>query len=171
MILTSNFTVCKLRFSQAKTYFFTTFFIIGNLLFPQLCHLIPNGGKELLPIFFFTLIGAYKYGLRVGLATAILSPLINSILSDMPATDYLPIVLTKSVLLAVSASLIAFKSGKLSLSNLLVTIILYQSTSTLITGLYLGNLTFALTNTMQSWPGMLLQLFGGYIILHFFSNK
>ena len=47
-------------------------FILGNMVLPQLCHLIPQGGITWLPIYFFTLIGAYKYGWKVGLLTGVL---------------------------------------------------------------------------------------------------
>lgn len=60
----------SLNFRQAKTYWFTLLFVAGNLILPQLCHLIPQGGLILLPIYFFTLIAAYKFGIRVGLLTA-----------------------------------------------------------------------------------------------------
>lgn len=46
----------SLNFRQAKTYWFTLLFVAGNLILPQLCHLIPQGGLILLPIYFFTLI-------------------------------------------------------------------------------------------------------------------
>ena len=45
----------SLNFRQAKTYWFTLLFVAGNLILPQLCHLIPQGGLILLPIYFFTL--------------------------------------------------------------------------------------------------------------------
>jgi hypothetical protein len=67
-------------FKELRTYLFVALFVLGNLLLPQLCHLIPNGGKILLPIYFFTLIASYKFGIKVGLMTAVLSPIINSIL-------------------------------------------------------------------------------------------
>lgn len=34
----------SLNFRQAKTYWFTLLFVAGNLILPQLCHLIPQGG-------------------------------------------------------------------------------------------------------------------------------
>ena len=39
--------------SDSRTYLFTALFVIGNLALPQLCHLVPNGGHILLPIYFF----------------------------------------------------------------------------------------------------------------------
>ena len=63
----------SLFFGNVKTYLFALLFVAGNIALPQLCHLVPAGGPTLLPIYFFTLIAAYKYGFRVGLLTAILS--------------------------------------------------------------------------------------------------
>ena len=92
-----------LQYNSAKTYLVAALFILGNIVLPQLCHLIPQGGVTWLPIYFFTLVGAYKYGWRVGLLTALASPLVNSLLFGMPAVASLPAILLKSVLLAVAA--------------------------------------------------------------------
>ena len=64
-------TTYSLTLKDTKTYLFSSLFILGNILLPQICHLIPQGGLIFLPIYFFTLIGAYRYGLIVGLFTAI----------------------------------------------------------------------------------------------------
>ena len=61
---------------EARTYLFAAVFVLGNMLLPQLCHLVPQGGLVWLPIYFFTLIGAYKYGWQVGLLTAVASAVI-----------------------------------------------------------------------------------------------
>ena len=52
----------SLKHSNVKTYLFALLFVAGNIALPQLCHLVPYGGPTLLPIYFFTLIAAYKYG-------------------------------------------------------------------------------------------------------------
>lgn len=75
----------SLPFGNVKTYLFALLFVAGNIALPQLCHLVPAGGPTLLPIYFFTLIAAYKYGFKVGLLTALLSPVINHLLFAMPA--------------------------------------------------------------------------------------
>ena len=80
----------SLGYDQAKTYWIAALFVAGNVLLPQLCHLVPQGGVRWLPIYFFTLIAAYKYGWRAGMLTAVASPLINSALFGMPAADTLP---------------------------------------------------------------------------------
>ena len=82
-----------LGFDEAKTYWMAGLFILGNIVLPQLCHLVPQGGLRWLPIYFFTLIGACKYGWRVGLLTAVVSPLLNTVLFGMPAVAGLPAIL------------------------------------------------------------------------------
>ena len=64
----------SLPFSSVRTYLTAALFVIGNIALPQLLHLVPQGGVTWLPIYFFTLVGAYKYGWRVGLLTALASP-------------------------------------------------------------------------------------------------
>ena len=86
---TTTAKLYSLEYNNARTYGFSALFIAGNILLPQLCHTIHLGGPMLLPIYFFTLIGAYKYGWRVGLLTAVLSPLINSMLFGMPLPEVL----------------------------------------------------------------------------------
>ena len=56
-------------------------FVGGNIILPQAVHLIPNGGHIWLPIYFFYSCGAYKYGWRVGIMTAVIvAAFVNSIL-------------------------------------------------------------------------------------------
>lgn len=115
-----------LNYNTVKIYLVAALFIAGNLLLPQICHLVPNGGKILLPIYFFTLIGAYKYGWKAGLLIAVFSPLINSALFGMPSAAVLPIILIKSVLLAGAAGFAAHKFGKISIPILIGVVLSYQ---------------------------------------------
>ena len=72
----TTFKFVSLTYTQTKTYLFAALFLLGNILLPQLCHCVELGGPTWLPIYFFTLIGAYKYGMRLGLLVAVLSPLL-----------------------------------------------------------------------------------------------
>ena len=116
----------SLGWREMRTYMFALLFIVGNIALPQLCHLFPQGGLILLPIYFFTLIAAYKFGFRVGLLTAILSPLINSALFGMPPAAALPIIMIKGVLLAGAAAWMANKSKGASLLALIGVVLGYQ---------------------------------------------
>ena len=94
----STVKLYSLNYSETRTYLTALFFVAGNVVLPQLFHLFPSGGTTWLPIYFFTLIGAYKYGWKAGLLTAIASPLVNSWLFGMPAPAVLPAILMKSLL-------------------------------------------------------------------------
>ncbi len=84
MFTATAFHQPSFSFTSTRTYLFIFLFVLGNLLLPQVTHMIPSGGLIFLPIYFFTLIAAYKFGLKVGLLTALLSPLLNSFLFGMP---------------------------------------------------------------------------------------
>lgn len=106
---TKTVKLYSLDYSNVKTYLIAALFIAGNMALPQLFHLIPQGGITWLPIYFFTLIGAYKFGWKVGLLTAVLSPIANSLLFGMPLPAVLPAILLKSVLLAIAAGSTPFQ--------------------------------------------------------------
>ena len=112
---TKTVKLYSLDYSNARTYLMAALFIAGNMALPQLFHLIPQGGITWLPIYFFTLIGAYKFGWKVGLLTAVLSPIINSLLFGMPLPAVLPAILLKSVLLAAAAGWAAHRFNRISL--------------------------------------------------------
>ena len=154
-----------LNFNNTKTYLFAAAFVVGNLLMPQLAHLIPQGGFIFLPIYFFTLIAAYKYGINVGLLTAILSPLANNLLFGMPPSAVLPAIIIKSVILAIAAAVVAKKFRKVSLIGILLAIIAYQLIGTGIEWAMTQNFFVAMQDFRIGFPGMLIQLFGGFIVL------
>ena len=161
----------SLQYRESRTYIFAALFIIGNIALPQLCHLVPQGGLTLLPIYFFTLIGAYKYGLQVGLLTAVLSPLVNSALFGMPAAAVLPGILAKSVLLAVSAAYIAHRFHSVSIPLLLAVVLMYQVVGSLIESLMLSSLALGFQDFRIGIPGMLLQVVGGYLVIKYCLKK
>lgn len=151
--------------NELKTYLFVLLFVAGNIILPQLCHLIPDGGKMFLPIYFFTLVASYKYGVKVGLMTAVLSPIINSLLFGMPALALLPAILTKSVVLALAASFVANKTHKISIVNLLIVVLTYQFVGTLAEWAMTSSFYVAIQDFRLGIPGMVLQLFGTYFLV------
>ena len=162
---TNSVTLHSLEYKEARTYGIAVLFIIGNIALPQLCHLLPAGGPTLLPIYFFTLVAAYKYGWKVGLLTAVASPLINSALFAMPAAAALPAILTKSLLLAAAAGFAAHKFRSLSLPLLLAVVLFYQVVGSLAEWALTGSLAAALQDFRIGIPGMLLQILGGYLLV------
>lgn len=163
---TSSVKLYSLEYRQAKTYWIAALFMLGNLLLPQLCHLVPQGGMRWLPIYLFTLIGAYKYGWRVGLLTAVASPLLNSALFGMPAAAVLPAILLKSVLLAAAAGYAAARSGKAPLWLFAAVVLTYQVVGTLGEWAMSGSLAAATQDFRIGIPGMLLQIFGGWFCIN-----
>lgn len=161
----------SLPYNDAKTYLTALLFIAGNVMFPQLLHLIPQGGVMWLPIYFFTLIGAYKYGWKTGLLTAIASPLVNSWLFGMPAPAVVPAILLKSVILALAAGLVAHRFQKISLPLLLAVVLTYQILGTLGEWAMNGSLLNAIQDFRLGIPGMLLQILGGYTIIRYLIRK
>ena len=159
--------IYNLDFDQLKTYLFVTLFVAGNIIFPQLCHLIPNGGHIFLPIYFFTLIASYKYGMKVGVMTAVLSPAVNSILFGMPAAAMVPSIMIKSVFLAIAASWVAEKSNKVSLWSVLLVILSYQLFGSLVEWIMTGSLYAAAVDFRLGVPGMLIQWLGGFLFIKY----
>jgi len=155
----------SLSYKESKTYLFSLIFIAGNIVLPQICHLLPGGGLMWLPIYFFTLIAAYKYGIGVGLLTAIASPLINSLLFGMPPVAVLPVIIIKSALLAVGAAYAAQLSGKISLLAIAAAVVVYQLVGTLIEWAIVSDFVRAVTDLRVGYPGILLQIFAGYAVL------
>jgi hypothetical protein len=155
----------SLSYKESKTYLFSLIFIAGNIVLPQICHLLPDGGLMWLPIYFFTLIAAYKYGIGVGLLTAIASPLINSLLFGMPPVAVLPVIIIKSALLAVGAAYAAQLSGKISLLAIAAAVVVYQLVGTMIEWAIVSDFKIAVNDLRVGYPGILLQIFAGYAVL------
>ena len=149
---TSSVTLYSSGYREARTYLAAALFIAGNVALPQLCHLVQSGGPAMLPIYFFTLVGAYKYGWRVGLLTAVASPLANAALFGMPAVAVLPAILLKSALLA-------------------AVVLFYQLVGSAGEWALTGSLAAAVQDFRIGIPGMLLQVFGGYLFIKYIIRK
>lgn len=158
-------------YRESKTYLAALLFVFGNIALPQICHLIPQGGMMFLPIYFFTLIGAYKFGWKVGLLTAVFSPIINSALFGMPMPAVLPAILLKSCLLAIAAGYVAHKYNTVTLPLLLATVLAYQILGTLGEWAMKGDLYLAMQDFRIGIPGMLLQIIGGYAFIKYLIKK
>lgn len=152
-------------YNEVRTYLLAAAFAVGNIALPQLLHAIPQGGMIWLPIYFFTLVGAFKYGWRVGLLTAVASPIVNHLLFGMPPSAALPAILTKSVLLALGAGFIAKRTGKVSLLAVAGAVAFYQVFGSLAEWAYTGSLAAAAQDVRLGLPGILTQIIGGYLVI------
>jgi hypothetical protein len=154
----------KYTFSNYRTYLAAALFIAGNIVLPQLCHLIPNGGLIFLPIYFFTLVGAYKCGWKVGLMTAVLSPLVNCLLFGMPPVASLPAILLKSLTLVGAVALVS-RRMRFSIWSVALAVLAYQLVGMTVEFFMDLNLMHALQDVRIGWPGILIQIVGGYFVL------
>ncbi len=164
--MNSTAKLYALPYSDIKTYLLALLFVAGNVILPQTCHLFALGGKIWLPIYFFTFVGAYKYGWKVGLLTAIASPLVNAAFFDMPAAALLPAIILKSTILALAAGWMAHRTRRVTLLSLLLVVLAYQVLGTLGEWAITGSLFVALQDFRLGLPGMLVQVVGGYLIIN-----
>jgi hypothetical protein len=147
----------SLPLSADKTGLWAVLFVAGNLALPQLCHTVGMGGRALLPILFFTLIAAARYGWACGLITALLSPLASSLLFGMPEGIMLGVLTIKSVVLASIIGLAVRQTGRFSLTIGLSAIAAYQLAGFVSLGLMGGSWSAAWGDVLVSWPAVLLQ--------------
>ncbi len=170
MLHTTALSLPTLSVSESRTLLFAALFTLGNILLPQLCHLIPNGGIMLLPIYFFTLIGAYLYGWQLGLLVAVASPVVNHLLFGMPAAAVLPSILVKSSLLALCAAAVARRTQQVSILLLVAVVLAYQVVGSLVESAFLGSLALGFQDFRIGLPGMLLQVVGGYALIRWLGR-
>ena len=157
--------------ARTQFYLWVALFTAGNLVFPALVHSIPRGGLIFLPIYFFTLVAGYRWGLWAGLATALLSPLVNTLLTGMPPVAMVDVILVKSVLLALAAALLAKHSKQISLGGLVLVIVAYQVLGGVYEMIKAGSLSAALGDWQLGWPGLLIQLIAGALVLGLWRGK
>ena len=138
------------NYDEAKTYIWAAIFVVCNLVLPQVFHLIPQGGVIFSPLSLVILAGAYKFGWKTGLLAALLSPLVNHTLTSMPAWDVL--------------------AQRFKTVNLLLLIVVVL-TSKAIEGLgelaITGGVTTTIADFAIGWPGLLMQIFGTWLILKY----
>ena len=156
MMIVSQFRQLNPSVVNVRTYLFAVLFVGGNMLLPQLCHLMPDGGKIFLPIYFFTLIASYKFGLKVGILTAVLSPLCNHLLFGMPPAGMLPVLV---------GAIVADRSQRVSLLHVAAVVVAYQVLGGIAEWLIASDLSAALQDFKIGFPGMLLQVVLGWVIL------
>ena len=161
----ANVRLYAFNYDEAKTYLWTMVFVACNLVLPQVFHLIPQGGIIFSPLSLVILAGAYKFGWKTGLLAALLSPLVNHLLTGMPAMAVLPVMTLKLAVLALVAGFTAqhFKTVSLPLiiGVVLVSIVIGCLGELLLT----GGIDATIADFTIGWPGLLLQVIGAWLIL------
>ena len=154
-----------LAFNETRTYLWSAVFILCNLVLPQLCHLITQGGVMLAPLSLVIMVGAYKFGWKPALIAAALSPLVNHYATGMPAWGILQVMTVKLIILALVAGLAAQYYRKTTLP-ILVGVVL---TAELLGGLgelaLTGGIAATIADFAIGWPGLILQVAGTYLLV------
>ena len=174
MVSTAPSSSCTLprplSVKESRFYLYTLLLVVGNIALPALCHIVPGGGPMLLPIYFFTLIAGYRFGWAAGLATAILSPLANNLLTGMPPASMMSVILVKSVLLALFASTASRLFG-LSFHGVALAVLGYQVTGGIFEWFLTRSSVEPLADFQIGLPGILFQLIGGYGLLRLLNRR
>ncbi len=156
-----------LNYDEVKTYLWATIFVACNLVLPQLFHLIPQGGVIFSPLSLVILAGAYKFGWKTGLLAAVLSPLVNHLITGLPAWDVLQVMTLKLVILAMVAGLAAQHFKTVSLPLLIGVILVSKAIGCLGEFALTGGIEATIADFTIGWPGLLLQVIGAWLILKF----
>jgi len=161
----ANVRLYTLNYDEAKTYLWASVFVACNLVLPQLFHLIPQGGIIFSPLSLVILVGAYKFGWKTGLLAALASPLANHLITGMPAWEVMPVMTLKLAVLALVAGFAAQRFKTVSLPLLVGVILVSQAIGALGELAITGGIAATIADFTVGWPGLLLQVFGAWLIL------
>ena len=161
----ANVRLYALNYDEAKTYLWAMVFVACNLVLPQVFHLIPQGGVIFSPLSLVILAGAYKFGWKTGLLAALLSPLVNHVITGMPAMAVLPVMTLKLAVLALVAGFTAQYFKKVSLPLIIGVVLVSMAIGCLGELILTGGIAATIADFTIGWPGLLLQVFGAWLIL------
>ena len=119
------------------------------------------------PLSLVILVGAYKFGWKTGLLAAVLSPLVNHLITGMPAWDVLQVMTLKLAVLALVAGLAAQYFKTVSLPLLIGVVLVSKAIGCLGELLLTGGIEATIADFTIGWPGLLLQVIGAWLILKF----
>ena len=154
----------ELKLTSVETYLKSLLFIAANIALPHLFHLIPGGGVMFLPIYFFTMCGTLCYGWRVGLLTALFSPLAGNLLFGVPGSTMLPDMAIKGLSLVFAASLLMKKNQRFSILNPLLAVIVAWLIVGVVETPFTGA-SYAFQDFSTGLPGMALMTLGGMVAM------
>lgn len=163
----ANVKLYALNYDEVKTYLWATVFVACNLILPQVFHLIPQGGIIFSPLSLVIMTGAYKFGWKTGLLAALVSPLVNHLITGMPAWEVQPVMTFKLVALAIVAGLIAQRYQVVSLLILVSIVIMTKAIGIVGELAITGGIDATIADLTLGWPGLMLQIFGTWFILKY----
>ena len=163
----ANVKLYALNYDEAKTYLWATVFVACNLVLPQVFHLIPQGGVIFSPLSLVILAGAYKFGWKTGLLAALASPLVNHAITGLPAWEVMPVMTWKLAVLALVAGFAAQRFKTVSLPLLIGVVFVSKAIGALGELAITGGIAATIADFTIGWPGLLLQIFGAWLILKY----
>ena len=166
----TNIRLYTLNYTEVRTYLFAALFVTCNIALPQLFHLIPQGGIIFAPLSFVILAGAYKLGWKTGLLAALASPLVNHLLFGMPAWSVMHVMVIKLATLAIIAGVTAQHYKKVTIPLLITVVLISEIIGGLSELLLTGGVSATIADFTIGWPGLLLQVFGTYVLLKIFKK-
>jgi hypothetical protein len=166
----TNIRLYTLNYTEVRTYLFAALFVACNIALPQLFHLIPQGGIIFAPLSLVILAGAYKLGWKTGLLAALASPLVNHLLFGMPAWSVMHVMVIKLATLAIIAGVTAQHYKKVTIPLLITVVLISEVIGGLSELLLTGGVSATIADFTIGWPGLLLQVFGTYILLKIFKK-
>ena len=152
---------------EARTYLWALIFVGANLLLPQVFHLVPQGDIIFSPLSLVIMACAYKLGWRVGLLAALASPLVNHLITGMPAMSVLPVMTLKLAVLALVAGFTAQHFRRATIPLLIGVVLLTELLGGLGELALMGGIDATIQDFTVGWPGMSLQIVGTYLIVKY----
>jgi hypothetical protein len=152
------------NYNELRTYLWSMVFVACNILLPQVFHLVPQGGIVFAPLSFVILAGSYKLGWKTGLLAAVASPIVNHLLTGMPAWDVLPLMTLKLVALALLAGLAARHFKRASLPLIVGVVLFAELLGALAELLLTGGIASTVQDFSVGYPGLLLQVAGTWLV-------
>lgn len=170
-VMETSAKLYTLNFDEVKTYLWAALFVASGVVLPQVFHLIPQGGIVFAPLSLIILIGAYKFGWKTGLLAAVTTPLVNHLLFGMPEWGVLQVMMTKLVVLALVAGLVAQHYRRATLPILLGVVIASEVLGAVAELILTGGISATVQDITIGWPGLLLQVLGTYLFINWLAKK
>ncbi len=164
MNMETNARLYSFNYNELRTYLWSMLFVACNILLPQVFHLVPQGGIVFAPLSLVILAGSYKLGWKTGLLAAVASPLVNHLLTGMPAWGMLPLMTLKLAALALLAGLAAQHFKRVSLPLIVGVVLVAELLGALAELLLTGGIASTIQDFSVGYPGLLLQVAGTWLV-------
>lgn len=115
-----------------------------------------------LPIYFFTLIAAQRYGYQVALLTAVMTPIVGNLCFGAPASAMIPDMLFKGSCLAITGYFFAQKIENKLLASVLA--VLCSWTFVGLVELPFAGFAYAFQDFVTGIPGMAMMIVGSWLV-------